>query len=98
MNATLTIITDDLPVNAEATHCGIPAHELRFHHQEGTKMYRTSTTKSGKYRVAAICTGLPKGAIGSGGKSFATKEERDAAVEESCKILQGLEGWRIVRR
>jgi hypothetical protein len=76
----------DLPVNVEFMLYGEPM-----------MMYRPSITKSGRYRVAAHHS-IPAGVIGVKGKSFATKEERDAAVEESCKLLDGRNGWKMVRR
>lgn len=53
-------------------------------------LYRYSMTKSGKFRVNAIYTGLPTGCIGAMGKSFATAEQRDVATRESCeRFLRG---------
>lgn len=58
-------------------------------------LYRFDINKNGTFRVRAKYTGLKTGAIGSGGKSFKTEAERDAALLMTCLLLDGWGGWSI---
>jgi hypothetical protein len=64
---------------------------------DGLLMYQYSMTAGGRFRVAAVYTGLPTGCIGSGGKSFATAAERDAATAASVdRLVAKLPHWEKV--